>query len=113
MTIKEFLESPSSSFEDVTDSILAPGGAKKETTGATVGGDGEVQEEPPAVSTDVDSSPTLLKTEEPLVVDSAAEAVQDDEVDIQVDTPVSTPPVVESPPAVEQGPEPRRRRRRR
>lgn len=119
-TIEEFLESPSTSFQDVTDTILTRGGLKQpEELEASDGensvvvgdegsddGSGELLEEAVA-SVDKIGAAT---------VDSAVDEAYSIQVDKEVDTAVVTPAAVESSAADadedEGEPEPRRRRRR-
>lgn len=120
MTIDEFLASPSSSFEDVTDNVLARGGPKKlsETevddvevvsgSGGEGGSDGsdESVEAVVEVGGEGDSS----------AIDSAADGARTAELNKEVESPVVMSPAVESiveDVDVEVDPEPSRRRRRR
>lgn len=117
-TIEEFMATPSTSFEDVTDTILARGGPKSAEQTEVQDAEIVVDESDAAGG---DGSGDLLEAALEVVdgaeaaVDPAATADKPTEVGKDVDSPAVTPVAVESAAAEQQEdvPEPRRRRRRR
>jgi hypothetical protein len=115
-TIEKFLESPSSTFEDVTDVVLSRGGPKYEDDVAAVSDGASDVAQPAEVDKDVETQ-VVTPVDVPLVADvepvgDSAAVDLPEPVETSIETQVQAS-AVESPADEDDEPEPPRRRRRR